>query len=305
MGRAAGFSFAGIVRVTAIGAACVGLAACSGSKFAGNSKYSDRVVADGEPIPKGGGSYKVGQPYRLNGKTYFPSENPSYRAEGIASWYGPDFHGRLTANGEVYDMHSISAAHPTMPLPSYARVTNLENGRSIVVRVNDRGPYAQNRVIDLSIGTAKALEFYKRGLARVRVEYVGRAPIEGSDDRMLMATLRQGGPAPAPSLVMVASVKPFIPETPDGAERDTASARVPPARPFAVSPAPSRVAAQPASDSPSLPRREASAAGRSPAAVSSVPVAAASPPARPSPVSAFAPTSGDNALGFMSGRGLY
>ena len=79
-------------------------------------------------------------------------------------------------------MHGISAAHPTMPLPSYARVTNLENGRSIVVRVNDRGPYARNRIIDLSIGTAKALKFYGQGLARVRVEYVGRAPIDGSDD---------------------------------------------------------------------------------------------------------------------------
>ena len=88
-----------------------------------------------------------------------PNENPAYRAEGIASWYGPDFHGRQTANGELYDMHAISAAHPTMPLPSYARVTNLDNGRSIVVRVNDRGPYVRNRIIDLSIGTAKALDF--------------------------------------------------------------------------------------------------------------------------------------------------
>ena len=85
----------------------------------------------------------MGKPYNINGRTYVPAEDPSYRAEGIASWYGRDFHGRLTANGEVYDMHGISAAHTTMPLPSYARVTNLENGRSIVVRVNDRGPYAR------------------------------------------------------------------------------------------------------------------------------------------------------------------
>jgi rare lipoprotein A len=108
-------------------------------------------------------------------------------------------------------MHSISAAHTTMPLPSYARVTNLENGRSIVVRVNDRGPYVRNRIIDVSIGTAKALDFYGKGLARVRVEYVGRAPLEGSDDAMLLATLREGSPAPAPSKVMIASAKPFLP----------------------------------------------------------------------------------------------
>src|ERR1700716_2960921 len=113
-------------------------------------------------------------------------------------------------------MHGISAAHTTMPLPSYARVTNVDNGRSIVVRVNDRGPYARNRVIDLSIGTAKALDFYGHGLARVRVEYVGPAPIEGSDDRMLLATLREGSPAPAPSKVMVASAKPFLPSADDG-----------------------------------------------------------------------------------------
>ena len=183
------------------------IARCRANK---DSKYSPKVVEDGEPVPKGGGSYQVGKPYNINGRTYFPAENPSYRAEGIASWYGPDFHGRLTANGEVYDMHGISAAHPTLPLPSYARVTNLDNGRSIVVRVNDRGPYARNRVIDLSVGTAKALKFYGQGLARVRVEYLGRAPIEGSDDRMLMATLREGSPAPAPSRVMVASAKPFL-----------------------------------------------------------------------------------------------
>ena len=97
-----------------------------------------------------------------------------------------------------------------MPLPSYARVTNLENGRSIIVRVNDRGPYTRGRIIDLSIGTAKALDFYSRGLAQVRVEYVGRAPLEGSDDRMLLATLRKGSPAPAPSKIMVAAAKPFI-----------------------------------------------------------------------------------------------
>jgi len=196
-----------VARIAVLAIGCLALAHCSSG-----SKYSDRVVADDEPVPKGGGSYRVGKPYNVNGRTYVPSNNPSYRAEGIASWYGPDFHGRQTANGELYDMHGISAAHPTMPLPSYARVTNLDNGRSIIVRVNDRGPYVRNRIIDLSIGTARALNFYGHGLAHVRVEYVGRAPLEGTDDKLLLATLREGSPAPAPSKVMLASAKPFLPE---------------------------------------------------------------------------------------------
>ncbi len=199
---------------------CLVLAHCSGG-----SKYSERVVADGEPVPKGGGGYRIGKPYSINGRTYVPNENPSYRAEGVASWYGPDFHGRLTANGELYDMHAISAAHTTMPLPSYARVTNLENGRSIIVRVNDRGPYVRNRIIDLSIGTAKALDFYGQGLARVRVEFVGRAPLEGSDDAMLLATLREGAPAPAPSKVMIASSRPFLPKVDNGNDATLPSQR--------------------------------------------------------------------------------
>jgi rare lipoprotein A len=209
----AGLGAAARIAVMAIG--CLTLAHCSSG-----SNYSDRVVADGEPVPKGGGSYRLGKPYNINGRTYVPSDNPAYRTEGVASWYGPDFHGRQTANGELYDMHAISAAHPTMPLPSYARVTNLDNGRSIIVRVNDRGPYVRNRIIDLSIGTAKALNFYGHGLARVRVEFVGRAPLEGTDDKLLLATLREGSPAPAPSKVMLASAKPFLPEAPSG--RDTA-----------------------------------------------------------------------------------
>jgi rare lipoprotein A (peptidoglycan hydrolase) len=159
-----------------------------------------------------------GKPHMINGRTYVPTDSPAYRAEGIASWYGPDFHGRLTANGERYDMQGISAAHRTMPLPSYARVTDLDNGRSIIVRVNNRGPFVHNRIIDLSVGTAKALDFYKNGTAHVRVEFVGPAPIEGGDDQMLLATLRAGTPAPAPANVMVASAKPFLPKNGDGKE---------------------------------------------------------------------------------------
>jgi rare lipoprotein A len=144
---------------------------------------------------------------------YVPEEDVNYREEGLASWYGDDFHGRLTANGEVFDMDSLSAAHPTLPMPCYARVTNLANGKSLIVRVNDRGPYHGNRLIDVSHKAADLLEFRGNGVARVRVEYAGRAPLEGSDDRVLMATLRTGAPAPAPSLVRVASAHPFVPDS--------------------------------------------------------------------------------------------
>jgi rare lipoprotein A len=199
------------------------VANCAGGNRARNLNYSPKVVADGEPIPKGGGTFKIGNPYTVNGRTYFPQENAGYRAEGVASWYGADFHGRRTANGEVFDMNAITAAHPTMPMPSYARVTNLENGRSIIVRVNDRGPYARDRVIDLSIGSAKALGTFGRGLARVRVEYVGRASLTGSDDQALLASLRQGSPAPAPSNIRVASKRTPLQVGPEPAAPRTAS----------------------------------------------------------------------------------
>src|ERR1700684_184699 len=137
----------------ACAALCLLLAHCADSSKV-DSRYgvsaSDRLVGPGEPVPKGGGVYRVGSPYVVAGRVYVPEDNPHYRAEGIASWYGSDFHGRATANGEIFDSGSISAAHTTLPLPSYARVTNLSNGRSLMVRVNDRGPYAGNRLIDVS-----------------------------------------------------------------------------------------------------------------------------------------------------------
>jgi rare lipoprotein A len=285
----------GIARGCALLVCCLVLAHCSGP-FTGESRYSKRVVEEGEPVPKGGGSYRVGRPYIMNGRVYVPHENPAYRADGLASWYGRDFHGRLTANGEVYDMHGISAAHPTLPIPSYARVTNLDNGRSIVVRINDRGPYTRARLIDLSIGTAKALRFYDRGVARVRVEYIARAPLEGSDDRMLLATLRDGSPAPAPSKVMVAAAKPFIRDEgansarPLPAERPMPAARLPSSR-VALEASASDRSTLPGAPSPS---RAASAADSG--------VQAAAPST--SPMVSFGPATG-SPLGLMSGRGLY
>ncbi|WP_424362468.1 septal ring lytic transglycosylase RlpA family protein [Methylocystis parvus] len=155
-------------------------------------RASPRVIADGEEVPKGGGNYMVGKPYKIAGQTYYPSEKP-FAATGTASWYGSDFHGRRTANGEIFDRESISAAHPTMPLPSYARVTNLKNLRSIVVRVNDRGPYHGGRVMDVSQRVAEALDFRSAGTAKVKVEWIGKADMAGDDDAKLLATLRDDG----------------------------------------------------------------------------------------------------------------
>jgi rare lipoprotein A len=135
--------------------------------------------------PKGGGVYKVGSPYQVAGRWYVPRAVDSYDATGIASWYGPAFHGRRTANGEIYDMHALSAGHPTLPLPSLAYVTNLSNGRTVLVRINDRGPYVKDRIIDLSKRAATELAFDGHGTARVRVTYAGPAPLDGNESAEL------------------------------------------------------------------------------------------------------------------------
>jgi rare lipoprotein A len=153
---------------------------------------SPRVVGDNEPIPHGGGTYLVGRPYTVDGRTYYPSQR-RYVAVGLASWYGDAFHGRRTANGEIFDRNSISAAHPTMPLPSYARVTNLRNHYSMIVRVNDRGPFAPSRIMDVSRRVADMLDFRRYGTTAVKVEYIGPAGLDGSDEDRLMATLRYDG----------------------------------------------------------------------------------------------------------------
>lgn len=144
---------------------------------------SQRVYGPNDTIPKGGGHYKLGKPYVIGGRWYTPREQPGLDEAGIASWYGDDFHGRKTANGEIYDMNRLSAAHPTLPLPTYVYVTNLENGRTVLLRVNDRGPYVGNRVIDLSRAAANALGTKGKGLGRVRVRYAGKAPMNGDDRR--------------------------------------------------------------------------------------------------------------------------
>jgi rare lipoprotein A len=179
-------------------------------------KASPRVVGEGRPVPKGGGRFVVGKPYEVKGKTYVPKEDPSYNKSGLASWYGSAFHGRLTANGEVYDKEHLSAAHPTFPLPSYARVTNLDTGSSVIVRVNDRGPYHPGRIIDVSSKTAELLDMKRTGTAKVNVQYVGRARMDGHDMPFLMASYSRKGdrlPSVQPegqiaTGVMVASAEP-------------------------------------------------------------------------------------------------
>ena len=183
-------------------AAAAGLGGCAQQQFVHGKEYfpasiygqaSPRVVADGGPIPHGGGKYLIGHPYTVAGRTYYPRASKHYSGIGLASWYGDAFHGRRTANGEIYDRNSITAAHPTMPLPSYARVTNLRNHYSMIVRVNDRGPFARNRIMDVSRHVADLLDFRRTGTTRVKVDYIGPASLAGSDDRKLLATLRQDG----------------------------------------------------------------------------------------------------------------
>src|ERR1700737_3320864 len=299
-----------MARGAAAVAACLMLANCASSgKFASrvDPKYgvssSPRVVAFGEPVPKGGGVYRVGKPYTVAGRVYVPEEDSGYREEGLASWYGDDFHGRLTANGEVFDMGSLTAAHPTLPMPSYARVTNLSNGKSLVVRVNDRGPYHGNRLIDVSNKAAELLEFKGNGVAHVRVEYVGRAPLEGSDDRQLLATLRTGVPAPSPSMVRVASARPFVPEIASNRRPIRGEVPVPDGRPYNLG--------NSSADSPSINTlSKVSASARSRGRVLDNPRAVTYENDERyeqgvSPVSAYAPIDPRGPSELLSGRGLY
>jgi len=150
-------------------------------------------------VPRNAGVYKVGNPYQIDNVWYYPREQPDYDETGIASWYGPTFYGKSTANGETYDGGALTAAHRTLPMPVNVRVTNLDNGKSIIVRVNDRGPYARGRIIDLSRRAAELLDVVQTGTAKVRVTYLSRADMEG------------GGPPPAITPPEIASALPAVP----------------------------------------------------------------------------------------------
>ena len=135
------------------------------------SHAAKELIRGTDPIDQTG-TYKVGSPYQIEGVWYYPAEEPDYGETGIASWYGVPFHGKRTANGAIYDMNALTAAHRTLPMPFHVRVTNLDNGRSLVLTINDRGPYARGRIIDVSRRAAQLLGFQKKGTALVRVEAV-------------------------------------------------------------------------------------------------------------------------------------
>lgn len=183
---------AGRGRLAVIVLAALTLGACAEVQFlsqatkvigvgSGTSAPNDPNAADN------GERYKVGNAYQIKGVWYYPAEDSGYVEEGIASWYGPNFHGKLTANGAIFDMYKVSAAHRTLPMPSMVRVTNLENGRSLKVKVNDRGPFARNRIIDLSMRAAELLGFQRQGTALVRVEVLAQ------ESQRLAALMKNGG----------------------------------------------------------------------------------------------------------------
>lgn len=162
-------------------------------------------------VERPAGLYKVGNPYRVDGQWYYPKPDYNYEERGVASWYGPNFHGRPTANGEIFDMNKVSAAHKTLPLPSVVRVTNLENGRSLVVRVNDRGPFARGRVIDLSKRAAELLGFADKGTAMVHVRILSNESLQAARELGAQGLPELGPPPPvaAPSVpVTVESLQP-------------------------------------------------------------------------------------------------
>jgi rare lipoprotein A len=190
-----------------LGLSVLVLSACAETKLiVHTAKQLSRKAPPPASVGKSQGEYKVGTPYQVAGIWYYPREDPTYDEKGIASWYGADFHGRSTANGEIYDMNELTAAHKTLPMPTMVKVVNLENGRSLVVRVNDRGPFVHGRIIDLSRRAAQLLGFQKKGTARVRVialgggngEFVSAKPITTDEERTAVAAAPQAGVSAAP-----------------------------------------------------------------------------------------------------------
>jgi rare lipoprotein A len=186
------------------------ISGCSSNK----SSYSSRDPFAGTgsprykgtgPVPMGGGRYHIGEPYQVAGRWFKPKEQPNYDKTGPASWYGEAFNRRMTSNGEWFDMTRLTAAHPTLPLPSYAKVTNVSNGNAIVVRINDRGPFVGPRIIDLSKQSASALGFKRQGTATVRVQYIGPAPLDDDGSNLVAMNRELENGTPLRQMIAAAS----------------------------------------------------------------------------------------------------
>jgi rare lipoprotein A len=203
------------------GSIALALGGCAETQLAAHTvKKMDQPA----PSASGRGHYKVGEPYQINSTWYYPVEDYNYDETGIASWYGPGFHAKFTANGEIFDQNDLTAAHRTLPMPSFVRVTNLENGRSIVLRVNDRGPFARGRILDVSARASELLGFDRAGTARVRVQ------ILAEESRQVAQQMRSG--------VQVASAAPPQAAQPLAAPRSgVVSGALPPPSAVAASPA--------------------------------------------------------------------
>lgn len=247
------------------------MAGCAGR---GEAPTTARAASNAASNAGKYGLYKIGSPYKVEGVWYYPGVDYNYNETGIASWYGPDFHGKNTANGEVYNMNDLTAAHPTLPLPSIVRVTNLENGRSIIVRVNDRGPYVRGRIIDLSRRGAQLLGMIGTGTARVRVQ------IMADESRQAVLLAQQGE---IPSIERIAASAP----------RESVTAQVlaaPPAVQVAALPPLADGASRPAPAPAAIPLIASAQAAAQPAAPT---VVLKAPPGAAEPqvsVAAVAPT---------------
>ncbi|HZW15915.1 MAG TPA: septal ring lytic transglycosylase RlpA family protein [Brevundimonas sp.] len=191
------------------------LAACASGAGSGAGRVpagAVPVVTDPAPIVSG-----TMRPYQIRGRWYRPEEQPRYDETGLASWYGDQFHGRPTATGERFDMNALTAAHKTLPLPGLVEVTNLANGRRIVVRVNDRGPFVDGRIIDLSRGAADALDLRRAGVGEVRVRYLGRAPRLGGGTVLQSAEARELSPPPGAPPPPARAPAPYVAPAPAAA----------------------------------------------------------------------------------------
>jgi len=224
-------SASGLGRLGVVLLALAGLSACASHR--------------GGYAAGGRGAYKIGAPYTIDGVTYVPQEEFNHVETGVASWYGPGFHGHSTANGETYDQRDHTAAHRTLQMPSIVRVTNLENGRSTVVRINDRGPYARSRVIDLSRAAAQDLDMLRHGTAHVRIDQLptesmavkevalsggGAAEQEAAVAQVAAGRRNPAAPTTSPSIAQSPPAPPpqevFVRTEPPPAARSSAGATV-------------------------------------------------------------------------------